>query len=113
VKLFGGPDTAKLKSQKTLNPAGQFLQDQRFGLVVIQAYTGPKGETEKQKTLTEARNMVVRNYLVDNFRLDDTRIKTLGLGKSQDPNVGDGKVEILVYPNAAKTPAVRSSSASQ
>ena len=41
--------------------------------------------------------MVVRNYLVQNFRLDDTRIKTLGLGKTSDTD-DNGKVEILVYP---------------
>jgi hypothetical protein len=46
---------------------------------------------------TEAQAMVIRNYLVQNFRLDDTRIKTMGRGKTDD--AGDtGKVEILVYP---------------
>ena len=103
AKLFDKADTAKLKSEKLLREAGQFLQDQGFGLAVIEAYTGPKGDAEKQRTLTEARNMVVRDYLVNNFKLDDTRIKTLGLGKAQDPSVGDaGKLEILVYPNSSK-----------
>jgi phospholipid/cholesterol/gamma-HCH transport system substrate-binding protein len=113
MKLFGKPDTAKLKNEKTLNEAGQFLQNQHFNLVVIESYTGPKGDSEQQRTLTEARDMVVRNYLVDNFRLDDTRIKTLGLGKAQDPSAGDGKLEILVYPDGTKTPAAQSSAASR
>jgi hypothetical protein len=47
---------------------------------------------------------VIRDYLAKNFRLDDTRIKTLGLGKSGD--TGDnGKAEILVYPAASATGA--------
>jgi len=109
TKLFGKPDTAKLKNQKILNDAGQFLENQHFGLAVIEAYTGPKGDAQKQRTLTEARNMVVRDYLVNNFGLDDTRIKTLGLGKAQDPSAGEGKLEILVYPEGAKPPAAQSS----
>jgi outer membrane protein OmpA-like peptidoglycan-associated protein len=39
-----------------------------------------KGDTEKNRLLTEARAMAVRYYLVQNFMLDDTRIKTIGQG---------------------------------
>jgi len=38
----------------------------------------------------------VRDYLVANFRLDDTRLRTKGLGKTLAPDDG-GKVRILVY----------------
>jgi len=66
---------------------------------VVAASTGDKVDTDKSRQLSEARAMVVREYLVDHFRLDDTRIKTLPLGKTQ---AGDtAKVEITVYP--AKT----------
>jgi len=44
--------------------------------------------------------MVIRNYLVQNFRLDDTRIKTMGLGKTEDAGE-NGKIQILVYPAAS------------
>src|SRR5437660_3196309 len=33
-KVFDKPDTAKLKSEKTLNDAGGFLQSNRFGVAV-------------------------------------------------------------------------------
>jgi phospholipid/cholesterol/gamma-HCH transport system substrate-binding protein len=97
-QLFDKPDSAKLKNKKVLQEAGKFLENEKFGLAVVAASTGAKGDTEKQRTLTEARTMVVRNYLAENFRVDDTRIKTIGLGK--DPALGDdgGKVEMLVYP---------------
>jgi hypothetical protein len=49
---------------------------------------------------------VVRDYLAQNFRLDDTRIKTIGLGKTSGAD-DDGKVEILVYPNSGGTQAAR------
>jgi hypothetical protein len=41
----------------------------------------------------------VRKYLVETFSLDDTRLKTLGLGKSATANE-DGSVAILIYANA-------------
>jgi phospholipid/cholesterol/gamma-HCH transport system substrate-binding protein len=94
-KIFDKPGTAKLKDDKALNEAGNYLQGNPFGLAVVAAYTDEKGDTEKDRTLTEARAMVVRDYLVQNFKLDDTRIKTIGLGKSVQAN--SGKVEILIY----------------
>ena len=67
-----------------------------------------KGDAEKQHQLTEARTMVVRKYLVDNFRLDDTRIKTRGLGKAQDADDPNdvGTLKILIFPQSSKPPVV-------
>src|SRR5438876_1375873 len=95
-KLFDKPDTAKLKSEKALNDMGGFLQSNRFGVAVIAASTDMKGDTEKDRLLTEARAMVVRDYLVRNFKLDDTRIKTIGVGKSDKAAEG-GSVDVLIY----------------
>jgi len=103
-KLFDNPETAKLKSAKTLNEAGKFLEANGFGLAVVTAYTDMKGDTEKNRLLTEARAMVVRDYLVQHFKLDDTRIKTMGQGKSAYANAPGGGVEILVYPSGTNPP---------
>jgi outer membrane protein OmpA-like peptidoglycan-associated protein len=98
-KLFNKADSAELKDSKKLGEAGKYLEQNRFGLAVVAAYTGMKGDTDKDVPLTEARALAVREYLVKNFRLDDTRIKTLGFGKSQ--KTGDaGEVDVLVYPPA-------------
>ena len=43
---------------------GQFLQQQPFGLAVIAASTGMKGDSQKDKLLTEAQALVVQGYLV-------------------------------------------------
>ena len=38
---------------------------------------------------------MVRDYLVRNFKLDDTRIKTIGVGKSDKAAEG-GSVDVLI-----------------
>jgi phospholipid/cholesterol/gamma-HCH transport system substrate-binding protein len=94
--LFDKPDSAKLKNQKNLNAAGQFLKSQKFGLALIVAATGDKGDSDRQLVLSEARSYVVRKYLVDNFSVEDTRVRTMGAGKSATAGP-DGNVQILVY----------------
>jgi phospholipid/cholesterol/gamma-HCH transport system substrate-binding protein len=103
--LFDKPDSAKLRNQKTLNAAGQYLQTQTFGYAIIASSTGTTGDTDKQLALSDARGFVVRKYLVDNYSLDDTRLKTLGLGKSSTASP-DGSIEVLIYATApAPAPA--------
>jgi len=102
-QIFDKPDTAKLKNQKSLHAAGQFLQGNSFGLAVVVARTGMKGDTDENRMLTQARAMVVRDYLADNFQLDDTRLKTIGLGESKVA-VESSKIQILVYPAGTRAP---------
>ncbi len=68
-QLFDKRDSAKLKNQKSLNAGGEFLADNQFGFAVVVASTGMEGDTQKELVLTEARAMVVREYLVENFGL--------------------------------------------
>src|SRR6266404_340244 len=105
-KIFDKRDTAKLKNEKILDEAGRYLEANKFGMAVVVAYTGMKGDAEKDRVLTEARSMVVRDYLVKNFNLDDTRIKTVGFGKAKE--AGDNSaVEIMVYPAGLNARASR------
>src|SRR5438477_10642988 len=108
TKLFDKPDTAKLKSEKALNDTGGFLQSNRFGVAVIAASTDMKGDSQTDHLLTEARAMVVRDYLVKNFKLQDTKIKTIGLGKSDKAPEG-GSVEVLIYPEGTTTAQIPTS----
>jgi len=94
--LFDKRDSAKLKNVKALGEAGEFLQENKFGLAVIVASSEMTGDSDKDRVLTQARALVVRNYLVDNFKLDDTRIKSLGLGKTKSPSE-NSKVQIYIY----------------
>ena len=96
-EVFDKPDNAKLKDKKTLDRAGKFLEENPFGLVVI-ASSAAKGDAEKARVLTAARAKVVRDYLTENFKLDDKRIKFIGLGK--DKTSETSKLTIFVYPPA-------------
>jgi phospholipid/cholesterol/gamma-HCH transport system substrate-binding protein len=105
-QLFDKPDSAKLKNQKTLNAGGDFLANNQFGFAVIVVSAGMEGDTQKDLVLTEARAMVVREYLVENFGFDDSQLKTLGMGKQTDTNsdAGGGAVQIVIYPAGTEIP---------
>src|ERR1017187_9159739 len=99
-QLFGKVDTAKLKNQKSLDAAGDFLTDTDFGVAVVAAYSSMEGDAGKNLVLTQGRALVVREYLVENFGFDDRRLKTMGIGKKtgKSPETGWGTIEIIVYP---------------
>src|ERR1700680_201345 len=97
-QLFDKVDTAKPKNQKSLRAAGQFLADNEFGVAVVVVSTGMSGDTEKDLVLTEARALVVHDYLVGNFGFDGAQLKTFGVGKKNDAGAGWGQVEVIVYP---------------
>jgi phospholipid/cholesterol/gamma-HCH transport system substrate-binding protein len=105
-QLFDKQDSAKLKNQKSLHAGGEFLANTQFGFAVVVVSAGKEGDAQKKMQLTEARAMVVRTYLVENFGFDDSQLKTLGMGKQADTNSdGDwGTVLILIYPAGAVIP---------
>ncbi len=92
--IFDKSDNAKLKNEKEFDEAGKFLEQNKFRLAVIAASV-EIGDTDKDRVLTQARAKVVRDYLVQHFKFDDTRVKIIGLGKS--PPDETNKVEILIY----------------
>lgn len=97
--LFDKPDTAKLKNEKLLNRLGTVLERTPYDLIVVAAYSGVRGETEDNLLLTQARAMVVRQHLAEHFKIDDQRMKTIGMG--EDPSTPDkraARVAIIVYP---------------
>src|SRR6185369_1322269 len=105
-QLFDKQDSAKLKNEKSLNAGGEFLANNQFGLAVVVVSVGVAGDTQKNLILTEARAMVVREYLVENFGFDDSQLKTLGMGKQNDvgSDVGWGTVRIFIYPAGIEIP---------
>jgi phospholipid/cholesterol/gamma-HCH transport system substrate-binding protein len=108
-QLFDKQDSAKLKNQKSLNAGGEFLANNQFGFAVVVASTGMEGDTQKDLVLTEARAMVVREYLVENFGFDDSQLKTLGMGKQAPANsdAGWGTLQILIYPTGSEIPPTK------
>lgn len=105
-ELFDKHDSAKLKNHKSLNAGGEFLAHNQFGVAVVVASSGMAGDTQANLVLTEARAMVVREYLVENFGFDDTQLKTLGMGKQTNttPDAGWGSVQLVIYPVGTEIP---------
>src|ERR1700730_232742 len=103
-KLFDRVDTAKPKNQKSLRAAGQFLADNEFRVAVVVVSTGMSGDTQKDLVLTEARALVVHDYLVGNFGFDGAQLKTFGVGKKNDAGAGWGQGEVIVYPPGTDVP---------
>jgi outer membrane protein OmpA-like peptidoglycan-associated protein len=95
AKIFNKQGEAELKDKKAIDEVGRYLQDNAFSLAVI-ATSAATGDTGKDKLLTKARSRVVRDYLVQNYKVDDSHIKIIGLGKSKKEDAGT--VQILVYP---------------
>jgi len=112
-QLFESVDTAKPKNQKALRTAGQFLADTEFGVAVVVVSTGMTGDAQKDLVLTQARAMVVRDYLVGNFSFDDSQLKTMGLGKGKGttPDSGWGTVQIMIYSADTEAPTQTSPAA--
>ena len=113
-ELFESRDSAKLKNQKSLNAAGDFLANNHFAFAVVVASAGLEGDTQKDLILTEARAMVIREYLVENFGFDDGQLKTLGLGKQTGSNLDAdwGSIQILIFPTGTEMPADKPASES-
>jgi phospholipid/cholesterol/gamma-HCH transport system substrate-binding protein len=99
-ELFHSSDTAKLSNEKRLGEVGSFLESSPFGLVVVAADTGTMGSKEDNLKLSQARAAVVRQYLAKKFKVDDSRIKTLGIGEVGPSSDQNGAVTINVYPGS-------------
>lgn len=95
--LFAKSD-AKLTNRKPLDEVGAYLEGTPFGLVVIQAYAGAKGDTDANLILTEAQAMVLRSEIAERFELDDTKLKTMGMGEAQAETGKASWITIAVYP---------------
>src|ERR1035437_881850 len=105
-QLFDARDSAKLKNQKSLNDGGELLANNQFGFAVVVVSTGMEGDAQKNQVLTDARAMVVREYLVENYGFDDNLLKTLGMGKQTGVGLESdwGSIQILIFPAGTEIP---------
>jgi phospholipid/cholesterol/gamma-HCH transport system substrate-binding protein len=107
--LFDKQDSAKLKGQKNLKAAGEYLAGNDFGLAVIEVSTGKTGSSDTDLTLAQGRALVLRDYIVQHFGFDDSKLKTIALGKQTDETSKDdwGLIKILIYPPGTPIPAAK------
>jgi len=108
--LFDKQDSAKLKGQKALKQAGDYLSGNDFGIAVIEVSTGKTGSSDTDLTLAQGRALVLRDYIVQHFGFDDSKLKTIALGKQPDESSKDdwGLIKILIYPPGTPIPAAKS-----
>ncbi len=111
--LFDKQDSAKLKGQKVLKAAGDYLSGNDFGVAVISVSTGKTGSADKDVTLAQGRALVLRDYLVQHFGFDDSKLKTVALGKQIDESSKDdwGLIKVLIYPEGTPVPPAASQDA--
>jgi len=96
--LFTKSTTSKLSGKKKLKEVGAFLELNPFSLAVVQAFCSQAGDHESNLTLTQAQAMVVRNHLAEKFELDDTKLKTKGMGEGLAIEPGkEHWIEISVF----------------
>jgi len=107
AKLFAADDSAKLKDTKVLDEAGRALAAGSFGLAVVVARGGPTGDSGDLEMLAQARAMNVRDYLVEHYPMDDTRLKTFAVAKTPEPN-GDSSIEVRIYPAGTRVTPTKS-----
>jgi phospholipid/cholesterol/gamma-HCH transport system substrate-binding protein len=94
--LFSKPDAVQIKHKRRLDGVGAYLEANPSGLVVVQVRSGLRGEHEANRILTRTQALAVRTWLADHFEVDDTRLKTMGLGEA--PATGpEHRVDIAVY----------------
>jgi phospholipid/cholesterol/gamma-HCH transport system substrate-binding protein len=112
-QLFAGSDSAKLGNRKSLDESGAYLAANPFGFAVVVVSSGPEGDSAKQLELTEARAMLIRDYLVEHFGFDDTKIKTLGLGKQTGAGseAAAGTMQLLIFPIGTDIPTMKTAPA--
>jgi phospholipid/cholesterol/gamma-HCH transport system substrate-binding protein len=105
--LFDKQDSAKLKGQKQLKDAGEYLANNEFGVAVISVSTGKSGDAKSSVTLAQGRALVLHDYIVQHYGFDDTKLKTIALGKqSGEQSKSDwGLIKITIYPTGTAMPA--------
>ena len=106
--LFDKEDSAKLKGQKRLNPAGEYLAANEFGVAIIEVSTGKAGEVDKDKVLAQGRALVVHDYLTQHYGFDDNKLKTVAVGKQTNGDATKkdwGEVRVLIYSPDTPIPA--------
>jgi outer membrane protein OmpA-like peptidoglycan-associated protein len=91
-------------SELTLKEAGMLMQ--RFGsiMVKVEGHTDSVGAEEYNQGLSERRANSVKDYLVNNFEIDSSRIDVEGLGETSpvadnstdEGRAGNRRIEFLI-----------------
>ena len=83
ILFDSGSDKIKGESYKTLADIGALLTDNPALRLSIEGHTDSDGADDYNLTLSQKRSESVRTYLINNFKVDGSRLESKGWGKSK------------------------------
>ncbi|UCE27196.1 MAG: OmpA family protein [Candidatus Coatesbacteria bacterium] len=92
------PNSAELLDEYKgkLNEAGELLKEHESVNITIEGHTASTGKPDFEMKLSEERAGAVRDYLVNNFGIETSRIKVIGYGSTKpvaDNDTPEGKAK--------------------
>jgi OmpA-OmpF porin, OOP family len=84
-----GSDHIRPESTPTLKEIGTMLKEHPELKLVIEGHTDNVGKPEANQALSEKRANAVRQYLVDSYQIDGSRLQAKGLGQSKPVGSND------------------------
>jgi OmpA-OmpF porin, OOP family len=83
ILFDSGSDKIKGESYKTLADIGALLTDNPTLRLSIEGHTDSDGADDYNLTLSQKRSESVRTYLINNFKVDGSRLESKGWGESK------------------------------
>jgi len=83
ILFDSGSDKIKGESYKTLADIGALLTDNPALRLSIEGHTDSDGADDYNLTLSQKRSESVRTYLINNFKVDGSRLESKGWGESK------------------------------
>ena len=84
-----GSDRIRPESTPTLKEIGTMLKDHPDLKLTIEGHTENVGSAQSNQALSEKRAAAVRQYLMDSYQVDGTRLTAKGLGASKPAGGND------------------------
>ena len=79
-----GSITLTTYGKNLIDKVGEYLSQNSYEQVVIEGHTDSIGQSEYNQILSERRSQQVKNYLVRKWKVEPSKVKTMGFG-STDP----------------------------
>jgi outer membrane protein OmpA-like peptidoglycan-associated protein len=84
-----GSDAIRQESAPTLKEIGTMLKDHTELKLTIEGHTDNLGKPESNQALSERRAAAVRQYLIDHYQVDGSRLEAKGLGQTKPVGAND------------------------
>jgi OOP family OmpA-OmpF porin len=84
-----GSDAIRQESAPTLKEIGTMLKEHTELKLTIEGHTDNLGKPESNQALSERRAAAVRQYLIDHYQVDGSRLEAKGLGQTKPVGAND------------------------